>query len=308
MSHPYFFVDKNCITPDSVFITGEDFNHLVKVLRARVGDIVEISDNESKRYNTTLAEIKKDEAVLQINHTTKITGRAHRISLFLCVLKKEAMELAIQKAAEIGADRIIPVLSARTVVDIGGKKSGAKISRWQQIALSASKQCKRDFICEITEPVNTGSIDVFGFNVFFLPIEDPYLDDKGAPEPGPKGTLQALSGIIKGLKDNSSVGGIDGTEDKSIAAALEDFNIAQGPKKKSITKGLNKNENSVCFTGGPNLPLEIACIIGPEGGFEKKEVADLVKKGAISINFGTNILRSETASIYFLSILDYLLK
>ncbi len=160
MSHPYFFVDKNSITPDSVFITGEDFNHLVRVLRARVGDIVEMSDNETKRYKTVLAGIKKDEALLQIKQASTIIKKSYRISLFMCLLKREAMEFAIQKTAEIGVDRIIPVLSARTVVDIAGKKTKDKISRWQQIALSASKQCKRDFICKIAEPIDAGSIDV----------------------------------------------------------------------------------------------------------------------------------------------------
>jgi 16S rRNA (uracil1498-N3)-methyltransferase len=269
MSYPYFFVDKNFITPDSVFITGEDFNHLVKVLRARVGDTVEISDNETKRYNTVLAGIKKDQAVLQIKRTNKITKSPHRISLFQCMLKKEAMEFAIQKTAEIGVDRIIPVLSARTVVDIGEKKIKDKICRWQQIALSASKQCKRDFICEIAYPVEAAIIDAAGYNLFFLPVEDLYLDDKAALAPELENTLQSLKDIIKGLKD------------KEISGSFQD---------------------------GPNPLSEIAYIVGPEGGFEKKEVLDLVRKGAISINFGTNILRSETASVYFLSILDYLLK
>jgi len=52
----------------------------------------------------------------------------------------------------------------------------------------------------------------------------------------------------------------------------------------------------------------VAYLIGPEGGFEEKEIELLSKKGSILINFGNNILRAETASIYFLSILDYLFK
>jgi 16S rRNA (uracil1498-N3)-methyltransferase len=49
-------------------------------------------------------------------------------------------------------------------------------------------------------------------------------------------------------------------------------------------------------------------LIGPEGGFDEKEIEMLSGKGSILINFGKNILRAETASIYFLSILDYLIK
>jgi len=170
MSYPYFFVDKTQVTGDSAFLAGEDFNHLVKVLRARPGDTVEISDNETKRYETAIVGIDKDRAILKVTNSKIITRKSPAISLFQCLLKKEAMEIAIQKTAEIGADKIIPVLSTRSVVELGAKKIKDKISRWQQIALSASKQCKRDFICEITKPVDVSAIDVSHYNLFFLAV------------------------------------------------------------------------------------------------------------------------------------------
>ncbi len=310
MSHPYFFVDKNSIMPDSVLITGEDFNHLVRVLRARVGDVVEISDNETKRYKTVIAEIKKDTALLQIKQADMITKKSYLISLFMCLLKKEAMEFAIQKTAEIGVGRIIPVISARTVVEIDGKKIKDKIFRWQQIALGASKQCKRDFICEIAEPIGADIIDIARYNIFFLPAEDLYQDKKEAFAPGFKGAKGSLKDIAKALNDkaNTSAGRTQGLKDKNIAADSENLNSFTNPEMKNNTKGPNNNETNAGAANGPNPILEIAYVVGPEGGFEKKEVLDMVKKGAVPVNFGTNILRAETASIYFLSILDYLLK
>jgi RsmE family RNA methyltransferase len=307
MSHPYFFVDKNSITPDSVLITGEDFNHLVRVLRARAGDDVEISDNETKRYKTVISEIKKDSALLQIKQADKITKKPYRVSLCMCLLKKEAMEFAIQKTAEIGVDRIIPVLSARTVVEIDGKKIKDKIFRWQQIALGASKQCKRDFICEIAEPTDAGIIDVAGYNIFFLPVEDLYHDESEAFTSGLTDSIGSLKDISKALNDKVNISA-SRSQYKSFAADSEDFNVSDNPEINNIAKGLYSNEACAGTANGPGPVPEIAYIIGPEGGFEKKEVLDLVKKGAVPVNFGTNILRAETASIYFLSILDYLLK
>ena len=310
MSYPYFFVNKNSITPDFVSITGEDFSHLVRVLRARVGDVVEVSDNETKRYKTVLAEIKKDAALLQVKKAITINKKSYRISLFMCLLKKEAMEFAIQKTAEIGVDRIIPVLSARTVVEIDDKKIKDKVFRWQQIALGASKQCKRDFICEIADPIDAGVIDVVGYNIFFLPVEDLYQYEGEAFMPGPKDTAGSLKGIAKALNDkaDTSAGRTQGLKDKNIAADSENLNSFTNPEMKNNTKGPNNNEAGAGAANGPDPILKIAYIVGPEGGFEKKEVLDMVKKGAVPVNFGTNILRAETASIYFLSILDYLLK
>jgi 16S rRNA (uracil1498-N3)-methyltransferase len=307
MSHPYFFVDKNSIMPDSVLITGEDFKHLARVLRARVGDVVEVSDNESKRYKAVLTEIKKDSALLQIKQAETITKKSYRVSLFMCLLKKEAMEFAIQKTAEIGIDRIIPVISARTVVEIDGKKIKDKIFRWQQIAMGASKQCKRDFICEIAEPIDAGIINVAGYNIFFLPVEDLYQDEGEAFAPGLKDTIGSLKDISEALNDKAKIS--DGKlQDKSLVEYPEDHKVFENPEVNNITKGQCNNNTSTGFANGPSPILEIAYIIGPEGGFEKKEVLNLVKKGAIPVNFGPNILRAETASIYFISILDYLLK
>lgn len=310
MSHPYFFVDKNSITSDSVLITGEDFNHLVRVLRARVGDVVEISDNETKRYKTVIAEITKDAALLQIKQADTITKKSYRVSLFMCLLKKDAMEFVIQKTTEIGVDRIIPVLSARTIAEIEGKKTKDKIFRWQQIALGASKQCKRDFICEIAEPIDAGIIDVAGHNIFFLPIEDLYQDEREAFTPDLKNTIGSLKDVAKVLNGKTSIpaGRSKGLKDKNIAADSENLNGFKNPEMKNNNKGSNNNEAGDSSLNRPNLPSEIAFMVGPEGGFEKKEVIDLVKKGAVPINFGTNILRAETAAIYFISILDYLLK
>jgi len=55
-------------------------------------------------------------------------------------------------------------------------------------------------------------------------------------------------------------------------------------------------------------PSNIGVLIGPEGGLSEDEVNMLETKGAVITGLGKNILRAETASIYFLSVLDYLIK
>jgi len=61
------------------------------------------------------------------------------------------------------------------------------------------------------------------------------------------------------------------------------------------------------FEIGPEIK-NLACLIGPEGGFEEYEVEALKKQGARVINFGKNILRAETAALYMLSVIDYMAK
>lgn len=252
MSHPYFFVNKNLIHGNSILITGEDHIHLSRVLRSESGDNVEVSDNESTRYGTVIEKINSDRTILSITSRRSIKRKKPSVFLFLCILKKAAMEFTIQKSAEIGIDKVIPVLSSRVVVDITGKKKEKqRILRWQQIANNAAKQCKRDFACSILNPLDIGNIKPGDHDIFFLPDED--IKRAGNKEP-----FAGVSGLFRSKK----------------------------------LKRINK----------------LAYIIGPEGGFEDSEVSRLVSSGAVQTSFGKNVLRAETAGIYFASILDFLLK
>ncbi len=177
MSYPYFFVDHGNILENKIKITGEDLNHLINVLRCRVGDTVHISDNESCRYKTEITDIKKSEAILAVKNKCRITGKVPRLILYQCVLKKNSMEFVIQKSTEIGVDGIVPVVSARVITD--GSKIAEKIDRWQKISDRASEQSKRDFKCKILSPENICDIKISDHDLFFVPYEKS-PDDKGS--------------------------------------------------------------------------------------------------------------------------------
>ncbi|MBM3712776.1 MAG: 16S rRNA (uracil(1498)-N(3))-methyltransferase [Actinobacteria bacterium] len=276
MSCPYFFINKENIVDNSIFISGNDYNHLVRVLRTKTGDTVEVSDNESRRYSASVAEIRKEKAVLLINEIRNISRSYPQITLFLCILKKDTMEYAIQKTAEIGIDEIAPVFSRRVVVELGSSKIEGRISRWQNIAEAASKQCMRDFECRVLDAVKINAVNPSLFDIFFIPLESKILNKDHI-------SLAELDYFLKSSRDKCEN---ESGEDKGAAGGKKD------KYKYRIKKDLKK----------------IGYIIGPEGGFEDNEVEMLLKKGAVPINFGKNILRSETASIYFLSVLDYIFK
>ncbi len=169
MSYPYFFVSPHNIDGQNIIIPGDDFKHLVKVLRSPVKSRVYLSDNSSFRYEAELARVCKDHALLSIISRHKIEPKLPRITLFQCVLKKAAMELLVQKACEIGADCIVPVISSRIVVD--RKKLESKIGRWQKISAQACKQSKRDFITCINQPLELEKVNPEKYGLFYMPYE-----------------------------------------------------------------------------------------------------------------------------------------
>ena len=95
---------------------------LSRVLRAKKGDHLEFSDNEEKRYRAVIENIGPSEAVLKTISEVPIERIFPQITLFLCILKKDAMEIAIQKTVEMGISRIIPVISKRVVVEFKRKE------------------------------------------------------------------------------------------------------------------------------------------------------------------------------------------
>ncbi|MGM0365049.1 MAG: RsmE family RNA methyltransferase [Actinomycetota bacterium] len=174
MSYPYFFINPDSIDGENIVLAGDDFNHLVKVLRAQVGSRVMLSDNKSLRYEADLAAVKKNHALLSVVSRQKIERSFPQATLFQCILKKAAMELVLQKACEIGADTIVPVISGRVVVDPG--RVGSKIGRWQKIAEQACKQSKRNFITTVAEPADIKTVSPSGYSLFYLPYEESSRD------------------------------------------------------------------------------------------------------------------------------------
>ena len=82
MTYPYFFTGSDNIKENSIVITGNDFNHLVNVLRVRTGDYVEISDNNRYRYMAEVTSIGKSEVGLKINKKIEISRSKTRDCAF----------------------------------------------------------------------------------------------------------------------------------------------------------------------------------------------------------------------------------
>ena len=147
-----FFADKDWFTKDSVRITGDDVSHITRVLRLKTGDKVSICDKDKTDYICALKCAGKDFAEFDIisSHPNKNESDLS-ITLYQGLPKADKMELIIQKAVELGADRVVPVVTSRTVVKL--KDNSKKADRWQKIAEQAAKQSMRGIIPIVCEPI-----------------------------------------------------------------------------------------------------------------------------------------------------------
>lgn len=146
-----FFVETNQIENNKIRIIGTDVKHISNVLRMKQGEKVLIGDRETlKNYIVIIEEINKEEIITSIEEILDINVESNvEIDLYQGLPKADKMELIIQKTTEIGISNIIPVDMVRCVVKLDEKDAKKKIERWQNVAIAAAKQSKRDKIPQI---------------------------------------------------------------------------------------------------------------------------------------------------------------
>lgn len=146
-----FYVENLSELNKSVIISGEDVNHIKNVLRLSVGDSITVSDGSSRDYECVISQID-DEVIADIVDIHDCNAELPvKIRLFQGVPKADKLEFVIQKAVELGAVEIIPVMMERTVVKLEEKKKDKKLERYRKIAEAAAKQSRRGKIPEIGE-------------------------------------------------------------------------------------------------------------------------------------------------------------
>ena len=144
-----FFVDH--VRNGHAEISGEDARHLTRVLRVEAGQRYEISDN----HNVYLAEIETARKEHVIFRTIeKLAAEKPPLHVILCaaIIKFDHFEWMLEKATELGAARLVPLIAARTEKGLD-KAAHKRLERWRRIAMEASQQSRRAHLPEVSEPV-----------------------------------------------------------------------------------------------------------------------------------------------------------
>src|SRR5665213_1854816 len=144
-----FFVEE--VRNGRAEISGDDAQHLTRVLRVDAGEQYEISDNR----NIYLAQVETARKSLVVFQTiSKIEPVAAPVQLILCaaIFKFDHFEWMIEKATELGVARIVPVIATRTERGLD-KAASKRVERWRRIGMEASQQSRRDHLPEIDDAV-----------------------------------------------------------------------------------------------------------------------------------------------------------
>ncbi|MBQ8147703.1 MAG: 16S rRNA (uracil(1498)-N(3))-methyltransferase [Lachnospiraceae bacterium] len=170
-----FFVERSACMGDCIRIGGDDWNHMKNVLRLKCGEQITVSDGTDREYICEIIEYVETEAVVKILDILDSSAELPtEITLYQGFPKGDKMELIIQKAVELGASRIVPVMTKRTIVKLDAKKAEKKLERYNAIALSAAKQSKRGVIPVVDRIMTMKEAleDARGLEMNLIPYED----------------------------------------------------------------------------------------------------------------------------------------
>ena len=229
---------------DQCRLEKEEARHLQTVLRVQAGEVIELFDGRGKTRQAAVRALDRHAITLEAIQPVQ-AARPHRtaITLFACISKGKRMDWTIEKAVELGAEQIIPVISEHTIVRVAADEREEKARRWQKIADEAGRQCGTAWVPQIALPL----------------------------------TLEETLPLIK--------------------ASAPVFLGALTPGVKPLREEIGK---------WANPPARAGWYIGPEGDFTAEEIDTLVAAGALPVNLGPLVLRTETACMYGLAVMNCL--
>lgn len=147
-----FYISPEDWSPGALALTGSEAHHARDVLRMRIGEKVVIFNGRGREITAEVVDLGNDEIGLRKLHEAETPPLQCRIILGQAIPKGKNMDFIVQKAVEIGAAEIVPIISDRTVVQVDAQSAAQKQSKWKQIAVEAAKQCGQNWLPHVHAP------------------------------------------------------------------------------------------------------------------------------------------------------------
>jgi 16S rRNA (uracil1498-N3)-methyltransferase len=152
-----FYVAPEDWQAEALILSGGEAHHCVHVLRLGHGDKVVLFNGRGREVTAEIVTQEDREVRLKKLHEAQTPPLRCQITLGQAIPKGKNMDLIVQKAVEIGAAEIAPILSDRTVVRLDEENAASKQSKWQTVAIEAAKQCGQNWLPQVHTPQTMAS-------------------------------------------------------------------------------------------------------------------------------------------------------
>ena len=153
---PRFAISSAAVHGAVALVGGAELHHMRDVMRLVAGAEVALFDEGGAEYAGRIRGFQARHAVVEISGTARSsTESTAGLILAAAVIKGPRMDFLVEKAAELGAEQLWPVLCARGVVQ---EIAGERLARWRRLATAAAKQCLAPRPTEILAPLTIADL------------------------------------------------------------------------------------------------------------------------------------------------------
>jgi 16S rRNA (uracil1498-N3)-methyltransferase len=164
-----FYLPPDQTQGPTLFLTGAEAHHGTRVLRLHRKDKVTLLNGAGAEFLCEIEASDRDKIKLAVLEHRQAPSRLSQVTLLVGIPKGKIIESIIQKATELGAARIVPLLTERVAIKLDAKEAVRKAIKWQQIAVEAIKQCGSPWLPAI-EPAVTPQAFLHRHEPFDLPL------------------------------------------------------------------------------------------------------------------------------------------
>ncbi|HZJ16387.1 MAG TPA: 16S rRNA (uracil(1498)-N(3))-methyltransferase [Chthoniobacteraceae bacterium] len=147
-----FYIPPSSWKAERLVLDTVESHHAAGVLRLKEGERIAIFDGQGNEATVEILAATNQRVELRKISQSKSAPLACRLTLAQAIPKGKNMELIVEKATELGAAMIAPLISERTVVRCDDEEAAAKKQKWQRVALEAAKQCGQNWLPEVQTP------------------------------------------------------------------------------------------------------------------------------------------------------------
>jgi 16S rRNA (uracil1498-N3)-methyltransferase len=150
--HRFYLTPEECRTA-TLLLRDREAHHALHVLRIRNDEEVVVLDGAGQELRCAVRGRDRSSMRLEVLERRAIPALPYAITLLQAIPKGKIIEDIIEKAAELGAVRIVPILSERVVTHLDPANAEAKTAKWRMVAVEAIKQCGNAWLPKIDAPV-----------------------------------------------------------------------------------------------------------------------------------------------------------
>jgi len=155
MRIPRIFTHQALVSNSTLSLAEPQSHYASKVLRMQAGRELVLFNGEGGEYSAEISVVHKKHVDVTVKEFTAENRESQlKLELAIGVSRGERMDWVLQKATELGVTRIIPLITERTEVKLGGERADKKMEHWQQIIISACEQCQRNLLPQLSAPQN----------------------------------------------------------------------------------------------------------------------------------------------------------